>query len=96
MEFWKKTCLLLCLFGLFKEFRPSETFVNRYLLGPVHNFTETQVISFATEWKLYLHATAIFKIGESGTRKTPVTHGNNTKNDNKINKSCKKSKTKNL
>ncbi|XP_018012139.1 thiamine transporter 1-like [Hyalella azteca] len=44
MKFWKRTCLLLCCYGYFKELRPSEPFLTEYLTGPVHNLTEEQVL----------------------------------------------------
>ncbi|XP_033209623.1 thiamine transporter 1 isoform X2 [Belonocnema kinseyi] len=40
---WKKTSLILCMFGFLKEFRPSEPFVTNYLIGPWKNFTSEQV-----------------------------------------------------
>lgn len=43
MDAWLKTCLLLCLYGFFKELRPSEPFLTEYLLGPQQNLTENQV-----------------------------------------------------
>ncbi|KAK3907869.1 Thiamine transporter 2, partial [Frankliniella fusca] len=33
----------LCAFGFLKEFRPSESFVTQYLVGPDKNFTKSQV-----------------------------------------------------
>lgn len=43
METWKKTSLLLCVFGFLKEFRPSEPYITPYLEGPPMNFTDEQV-----------------------------------------------------
>ncbi|XP_045584777.2 thiamine transporter 2 [Procambarus clarkii] len=43
MDTWLRTCLLLCLYGFFKELRPSEPFLTEYLLGPQQNLTENQV-----------------------------------------------------
>ena len=40
---WKQISLILCMFGLLKEFRPSEPFVTDYLTGPWKNFTATEV-----------------------------------------------------
>lgn len=45
MDRWVKICLLLCLFGLLKELRPSEFFVTEYLTGPWKNFTLDEVYS---------------------------------------------------
>ena len=46
MEKWFKICLLLCLFGVLKEFRPSEPFLTEYLVGPWKNLTSDQVIQW--------------------------------------------------
>ncbi|XP_071455681.1 thiamine transporter 1-like [Hetaerina americana] len=43
MEFWIKVSFLLCMFGFFKELRPSEPFITPYLVGPWRNFTAVQV-----------------------------------------------------
>lgn len=40
---WITISCILCVFGCFKEFRPSESFVTDYLTGPWKNFTDTQV-----------------------------------------------------
>lgn len=32
MESWQWTALILCAFGLFKEFRPSEPFFTEYVI----------------------------------------------------------------
>ncbi|XP_076639695.1 thiamine transporter 2-like isoform X2 [Colletes latitarsis] len=40
---WITISFILCVFGCFKEFRPSESFVTDYLTGPWKNFTDTQV-----------------------------------------------------
>lgn len=45
MEKWFKICLLLCLFGVLKELRPSEPFLTQYLVGPWKNLTTDQVYS---------------------------------------------------
>jgi len=45
MEKWQKICLVLCLFGLLKELRPSEPFLTQYLTGPWKNLTTDQVIN---------------------------------------------------
>lgn len=39
MESWLKISILLCVFGVLKEFRPSEPYVTKYLLSPPMNFT---------------------------------------------------------
>uniref|UniRef100_A0A1B6CPJ0 Major facilitator superfamily (MFS) profile domain-containing protein n=2 Tax=Clastoptera arizonana TaxID=38151 RepID=A0A1B6CPJ0_9HEMI len=43
MEPWVKVSLLLCGFGILKEFRPSEPYIIQYLITPPMNFTEQQV-----------------------------------------------------
>lgn len=40
---WIIISCILCIFGCFKEFRPSESFVTNYLTGPWKNFTDDQV-----------------------------------------------------
>ncbi|XP_029674778.1 thiamine transporter 1-like [Formica exsecta] len=40
---WIKISCILCMFGCFKDFRPSESFVTNYLTGPWKNFTDEQV-----------------------------------------------------
>ncbi|XP_026826955.1 thiamine transporter 2 [Ooceraea biroi] len=41
--YWLKISCILCLFGCFKDFRPSESFVTDYLTGPWKNFTVKEV-----------------------------------------------------
>lgn len=43
MESWLVTCLVLCMYGFFKEFRPSEPFLTEYLIGPPMNLTLDEV-----------------------------------------------------
>ncbi|XP_053978452.1 thiamine transporter 1-like [Hylaeus volcanicus] len=40
---WITISCILCVFGCFKEFRPSESYVTDYLTGPWKNFTDIQV-----------------------------------------------------
>ncbi|CAI6344649.1 unnamed protein product [Macrosiphum euphorbiae] len=40
---WKTISLCLCIYGVLKEFRPSESYFIPYLLSPRMNFTEEQV-----------------------------------------------------
>ncbi|KAL0113664.1 hypothetical protein PUN28_012656 [Cardiocondyla obscurior] len=40
---WIKISCILCMFGCFKEFRPSESFVTDYLTGEWKNFTAEKV-----------------------------------------------------
>ena len=34
MESWFRTCLILCIFGFLKDFKPSEPFLTQYLIDP--------------------------------------------------------------
>ncbi|XP_070509821.1 thiamine transporter 1-like [Chironomus tepperi] len=43
MEQWLRISLILCTFGFFREFRPSEPFVSDFLTGEWRNVTEDQV-----------------------------------------------------
>ena len=43
MEQWLRISLILCTFGFFREFRPSEPFVSDFLIGEWRNVTEDQV-----------------------------------------------------
>lgn len=40
---WMVISCILCVFGCFKEFRPSESFVTDYLTGPWKNFSQVEV-----------------------------------------------------
>lgn len=40
---WKTISLCLCVYGILKEFRPSESYVISYLSGQRMNFSEEQV-----------------------------------------------------
>lgn len=40
---WWHISLTLCLYGFFKEYRPSEPFISPYLVGHWKNFTDEQV-----------------------------------------------------
>ncbi|KYN13471.1 Thiamine transporter 2 [Trachymyrmex cornetzi] len=40
---WLKVSFILCMFGCFKDFRPSESFLTDYLTGPWKNFTASEV-----------------------------------------------------
>lgn len=41
--YWIKISFLLCMFGCFKDFRPSESFVTDYLTGRWKNLTDDEV-----------------------------------------------------
>lgn len=43
MKGWLKISLVLCTFGFFREFRPSEPFVTEFLLGEWRNITSDQL-----------------------------------------------------
>jgi len=40
---WKTISLCLCIYGILKDFRPSEPYVISFLEGPRMNFNEEQV-----------------------------------------------------
>ncbi|KAL2087469.1 hypothetical protein ACEWY4_016297 [Coilia grayii] len=44
-ESWLFPTVLLCIYGFFSNFRPSEPFLTAFLLGPDKNLTETQVVN---------------------------------------------------
>ncbi|KAI4502894.1 hypothetical protein M0802_001938 [Mischocyttarus mexicanus] len=41
---WRKISLILCMFGMLTNFRPSESFITDYLTGPWKNFTITEFL----------------------------------------------------
>lgn len=41
---WIFATVMLCCYGFFKEFKPSEPFLNPYLTSEVKNFTQHEVI----------------------------------------------------
>lgn len=43
METWWKISLVLCSFGFFREFRPSEPFVTEFLSGEWRNISSIQL-----------------------------------------------------
>ncbi|XP_014294389.1 folate transporter 1 [Halyomorpha halys] len=43
METWKKISVLLCVFGVLKEFRPAEPYITKMLNNPPLNFTLEQI-----------------------------------------------------
>lgn len=43
MQEWLKISLILCTFGFFREFRPSEPFVTEFLSGEWRNITSDQL-----------------------------------------------------
>ena len=46
MEAWKKISILLCIFGVIKEFRPIEPYLTKYLNNPPMNFSLEEVRIF--------------------------------------------------
>ncbi|VDK28379.1 unnamed protein product [Gongylonema pulchrum] len=42
---WKATIVLICAFGIIKEFRPATPFLTPFLMSPPKNFTNVQVYS---------------------------------------------------
>lgn len=43
MNDWLKISFLVCVFGVLKEFRPSEPFIYEFMIGPWNNLTEEQI-----------------------------------------------------
>lgn len=56
---WILISFCLCIYGILKEFRPSESYVIPYLKGPRMNFTEEQVRIIIFD---YLQIQRIFNI----------------------------------
>ena len=45
--YWVLATLVLCSYGFFKEFKPSEPFLTLYLTSDIKNFTKDEVNVFA-------------------------------------------------
>lgn len=43
LKHWQKISLLLCVFGFFKDFRPSEHYIYEFLIGPWRDLTPEEV-----------------------------------------------------
>lgn len=43
MQDWIKVTLLLCIYGMVREIRPSEPFVSEFLMGEWREITEEQL-----------------------------------------------------
>lgn len=53
MEAWLKVSLLLCLYGFFRDFRPSEPFITEFLTGEWRDITPEQVNQDVYPWGTY-------------------------------------------
>lgn len=60
MESWLKVTLLLCTFGFFREFRPSEPFLTEFLAGEWRNITMDQVVQDVFPWATYSYLVQMF------------------------------------
>lgn len=43
LKHWQKISLLLCVFGFFKDFRPSEHYIYEFLIGPWRDLTPEEI-----------------------------------------------------
>lgn len=59
MEAWMKVSLLLCTYGFFREFRPSEPFLTDFLSGEWRNITAEQVTKDVYPWATYSYLTQL-------------------------------------
>lgn len=55
MEIWLKVSLLLCTYGFFNDFRPSEPFVTEFLAGEWRNITAEQLTRDVYPWGTYAY-----------------------------------------
>ncbi|EDO34856.1 predicted protein, partial [Nematostella vectensis] len=60
LEFWQKATLLLCLYGFFKEMKPSEPFLTPYLRAPPKNITDEQLENEIYPVWTYSYLAALF------------------------------------
>lgn len=59
---WKATTVLICLYGIVKEFRPATPFLTPYLVSPFKNFTEVQLYSQIYPFWTYSYLIALIPI----------------------------------
>ncbi|KAG8445476.1 hypothetical protein GDO86_010306 [Hymenochirus boettgeri] len=59
---WLYPTILLCLFGFFTFFRPSEPFLTPYLTGPYHNLTTEQVTKYVLPVWSYSYLAILFPV----------------------------------
>ncbi|XP_069831682.1 thiamine transporter 2 [Dendropsophus ebraccatus] len=59
---WKYPTILLCLYGFFTYFRPSEPFLTPYLTGPVHNLTLEEVTNSVFPVWTYSYLVVLFPV----------------------------------
>lgn len=55
MKIWLKVSLMLCTYGFFNDFRPSEPFVTEYLTGEWRNITAEQLTRNVYPWATYAY-----------------------------------------
>uniref|UniRef100_A0A0M3JVT9 Folate transporter 1 (inferred by orthology to a C. elegans protein) n=1 Tax=Anisakis simplex TaxID=6269 RepID=A0A0M3JVT9_ANISI len=59
---WKATTLLICLYGIVKEFRPATPFLTPYLVSSFKNFTDTELYSEIYPFWTYSYLIALIPI----------------------------------
>ncbi|XP_064639663.1 thiamine transporter 1-like [Lineus longissimus] len=62
MEPWQRAVLILCLYGFFKELRPSEAFLTPYLKSDFKNLTENEVNNQIYPVWTYSYLAALFLV----------------------------------
>lgn len=62
MESWAKATLLLCLYGFFKEMKPSEPFLTPYLKAPPMSLTEEQLDNQIYPFWTYAYLITLFLV----------------------------------
>ncbi|XP_028810553.1 thiamine transporter 1 [Denticeps clupeoides] len=61
-EPWLYPTVLLCVYGLFSNFRPSEPFLTSFLMGPDKNLTETEVVNEIYPLWTYSYLVLLFPV----------------------------------
>ncbi|VDM41303.1 unnamed protein product [Toxocara canis] len=59
---WKTTTVLICLYGIVKEFRPATPFLTPYLVSPFKNFTDVELYSQIYPFWTYSYMVALMPI----------------------------------
>uniref|UniRef100_A0A915BQ93 Reduced folate carrier n=1 Tax=Parascaris univalens TaxID=6257 RepID=A0A915BQ93_PARUN len=59
---WKATTVLICLYGIIKEFRPATPFLTPYLVSSFKNFTDIQLYSQIYPFWTYSYLIALIPI----------------------------------
>lgn len=55
METWMRISLLLCVYGFFREFRPSDSFLTDFLSGEWRNITAEDVTKEVYPYATYAY-----------------------------------------